>query len=363
MPDQLSPEQKPNQEAGRILREFNLVPIPQGEILKILDLNVEVIPESLKASVQKSEWFSADSGSVLVELRNRAKLYQEPQGLLYVSDFDDTLFAATQWHNEEFRRLATDPSLQGRGINIPEDVGKRLYGKSKFTLPGTNAQRYHPKVNLILASIYAKAIERGEPQEQAEEKTDNAFNKIKDDLIMEGKISLENYDIDEDILRCLLGNHTNEYVYPAFARYFSEGTEEKGIRTIVSRGTIEDAFGQVYKLHTSGILEQGLGTDIVLYTTDLKAEYLPILYQLLPDSSGNGTRVFDDNPDEIDEYISWAKEHKLSNWEVIRVVHAETKRVNYLGSNNPDTTWGNQTPRFELYSASDDAPKTDLPKT
>ena len=84
-------------------------------------------------------------------------------------------------------------------------------------------------MNLILASIYAKAIERGEPQEQAEEKTDNAFNKIKDDLIMEGKISLENYDIDEDILRCLLGNHTNEYVYPAFARYFSEGTEEKGL--------------------------------------------------------------------------------------------------------------------------------------
>ena len=139
-----------------------------------------------------------------------------------------------------------------------------------------------------------------------------------------------------------------------------QGTEEKGIRAIVSRGTIEDAFGQVYKLHTSGILEKGLGTDIVLYTTDLKAEYLPILYHLLPNAKEFGTRVFDDNPDEVDEYISWAKEYKLSNWEVIRVVHAGTKRVNYLGSDNPDATWGNQAPRFELYSASDDAPKTDL---
>ena len=51
----------------------------------------------------------------------------------------------------------------------------------------------------------------------------------KDDLDYGRKNFPENYDIDEDILRCLLGNHTNEYVYPAFARYFSEGTEEKGL--------------------------------------------------------------------------------------------------------------------------------------
>lgn len=363
MPDLSGPEQKPNQEARRTLREFNLVPIPQGEILQTLDLNSEVIPESLKASVQKSEWFSADEGRVLVELRNRPKLYQEAQGLLYVSDFDDTLFAATSWHNEEFKRLANDDNLKRRGIKIPEDVGEKLYKKSKFTLR-TKAQRYHPKVNLILASIYAKAVERREPQDQAEERVDTALNKIKDDLIMEGKTSLGRYEIDEDILRCLLGNHTNEYVYPSFARYFSEGTEEKGTRAIVSRGTIEDAFGQVYKLHTSGLLEHGLGTDIVLYTTDLKAEYLPILYELLPNASEIGTRVFDDNTDEIDEYISWARKHGLKNWEVIRVVHEGAKREEFLTKKvKPSLTWGeNSAPRFELYRASDDAPKSDLPK-
>lgn len=364
MPDQLSPEQKPNQEAGRILREFNLVPIPQGEILKTLDLNTEVIPESLKASVQKSEWFSVDNGKVLVELRNRTRIDKENQGLLYVSDFDDTLFAATEWHNEEFQRLSEDQNLKDRGIKIPIEEGRKLYEKSKFTL-GTKTQRYHPKINLILASIYAQAVKREEPNDQIWERIGTALDNLKDDLILEGKTSLERYEIDEDIMRCLLGNNTDKYVYKTFANYFSQGTEEKGMRAIVSRGTAEDAFGQIYKLHTSGILQQGLGTDIVLYTTDLKAEYLPILYQLLPNASETGTRVFDDNTDEIDEYISWAREHGLRNWEVIRVVHEGAKREEFLPKTvKPSLTWGeNSAPRFELYRASDDAPKTDLPKT
>jgi len=354
-------EQRGPSEIRSELKKYDLEPIPYDALLHTLGLEKDIVSEELKTSVRKSAWYSTDNGRVIVEIRNHDKLKNPPQGLLYISDLDDTLFGATAWHNEEFRRLSTDPKLRKRGINFFEDQGRDLYDHSKMTLPGIGEPRYTPLVNTILDSIYAWALEKGQPPEQAREATLSAFNRIKDDIASNGESCLDNYPLDEDVVECLLGNHTVEFVYEHFAKYFLEGTEERSTRAMVTRGKIEGPFGQVYKVHTAGVLDRGLGTDVVLYTNDLKADALPILYQLFPNAVNNGTRIFDDNPTEVDKYVSWAGDHGVRNWEVIRVIHPGIKRVNFLGSNKPDTTWGKGDIRYELYRASPDAPKTDLP--
>lgn len=353
-------EQIEMHESSSALKQFELELINPEVLLQTLDLNTNIIPDQLKDSVKKSNWFSTDNGRILIEVRNQTKLDHPPHGLLYISDLDDTLFAATQWHEEEFRRLSTDPNLLNRGIRISKEKAKDLYDHSKMTLPGINEPRYTPKVNLILASIYASSLERGEPPEQAWETTLAAFNEVKDNLASGGEKTLDKYELDEDVVRCLLGNHTAEFIYEYFSKYFLEGTEERGTRAIVTRGTVEGPFGQVYKIHTAGVLDRGLGADIVLYTNDLKADALPVLYQLIPDAIENGTRVFDDNPLEIDNYLSWAKEIGIRNWEIIGVRHPTAKRKDYITSNKSNITWGKEDVRFDLYFASDDSPKNPL---
>lgn len=353
-------EQKGMHEFAPELKQYSLEPIQPDRLLRTLELNMDLIPDSLRDSVEKSNWFSTDNGRILIEVRNQTKLDNPPHGLLYISDLDDTLFAATQWHEEEFKRLSTDPKLLNRGIRISKERAKDLYDHSKMTLPEINEPRYTPKVNLVLASIYARALERREPPEQVWEKTLAAFNEIKDNLASGGEKTLDKYELDEDVVECLLGNHTAEFIYESFAKYFLEGTEERGTRAIVTRGTVEGPFGQVYKIHTSGVLDRGFGADVVLYTNDLKADALPILYQLIPGAIKNGTRVFDDNPLEIDNYLSWAKENGIRNWEIIGVRQPTAKRKDYVTSTQPNVIWGKEDLRFDLYFASDDSPRNPL---
>ena len=58
--------------------------------MKILDLNVEVIPESLKASVEKASGFRR-LRQCFSRIKKSGKALSGTTRTLYVSDFDDTL--------------------------------------------------------------------------------------------------------------------------------------------------------------------------------------------------------------------------------------------------------------------------------
>jgi hypothetical protein len=330
--------------------------IPQDKLFTVLGLDNNLSSQELLDSVQKGIWYRSLDGKTVIEVRHQDKL-KKSQGLLEVSDFDDTLMKATLWHQEEYKRVAGSDALRDRGITISYDKAKQMYEFSKVTPPNVNEPRYTPRINLILASYYAQALEKGQPHEQAWEGMLTIQNEIKTKLMTaEDENFLLEYSLDPDIVDCLLDNHTIDYLNTDFVEDFLEGTEEHDIRAVATRGKIEGPFGQIYKVHTSEIVDRGYGLDIVLYSNDLKAEALAAFYQLVPQALQNGTRVYDDNPSEIDKFIAWGKDHGIRNLEVIRVNHPDAKRKDFVVDTPKIMQTHEQTgTKYDLYFASEDA--------
>lgn len=66
--------------------------------------------------------------------------------------------------------------------------------------------------------------------------------------------------------------------------------------------------------------------ELVVYTSDLKAETLTLVPQLFPGFTNKPIRIYDDNLDELREYYDWAKENHLKTLEIIRVRHDQARR-------------------------------------
>lgn len=329
--------------------------IPDEDVRERLELTSPLLPDSLLTSVAQSSWYTTDNGRIMLEVRNKEKLKQPIKGILYLSDLDDTLIATTDWHKTEYHLLSKHQALMKRNVTISPDRAKHLYDRSKMNIPGIREARYTPKVNIILASLFAKALERGEPPDASWEKTIEACLEIQGRLITEGETHLDAYDQDEDIVKCLVDNPTSEFVFDDIAEDLLNGTDEADMRVLGTRGKIEGILGQVYKMHTTDLLNRGQKVDMVIYTNDLKAVAFPLLYDMVPKARENGMRIYDDNPSEIDNYLDWAKENGVTNLEVIGVRHPTAKRKNTLVSHEPIMRTGEEpNTTYDLYFSSHD---------
>jgi len=137
--------------------------ISQGKLFKELGLLGYDIPPEVFESVQKSQWFTIDNGRVVVEIRNPDVLSTTRTGGMRISDADDTIFSATNWHKQEYEQLATSKELQARNIHITADQAKQIYEMSKITVKGKAEKepRYTPRLNIALLSLYGRAMEFG----------------------------------------------------------------------------------------------------------------------------------------------------------------------------------------------------------
>lgn len=335
--------------------------IPPDKLLTALDFSNFNDPD-LKESIMKSQWFSIGNGRTMIEVRNSQALDESNNGRVVATDFDDTIMDTSGWHKEEYTLLSESDELRKRGIDISYDKAKELYELSKITLPQVKEPRYTPRVNLILASTYAKALERGEPEPQAWEKVLTIFNQLKDDVYHKGEEELSSKAIDSEIIDIFAHNHTSSFIYQDFVSDILEGSEPGDARVVLTRGKIEGPLGQIHKVHSSGIMDKGI--DLIMYTIDLKADTLELIQSLFKEQVRRGIIIYDDNPKEIKYYVDWVKNHKVGKVEVIGVRHPKAKRKDFKVEVQPvvTTTDKNEKDEETVYNVyfSSEEPERDI---
>lgn len=313
-------------------------------------VTIEIVPQSVLASelgllhpnfsqenlqsIAKSEWYSIDGGKYYIEVRNRNFSEKLLEGA-YIIDFDDCVFKSTQWHKREYERVATSEELQRRGIYITEDEAREIYQHSKIRIPGKSERepRYTPLLNMILLTQFAAELEAGSDREQAWQEMIRAKDEIVTIVSRTSEQCLSSYPLDQHIVDIFLNNHPSTFVYTDLVNLiFANPIISHDLKIIATRGKIEGPLGQVYKLHTSGIIDRGV--DLVLYTNDLKAEAIILLSHLFPQLQQMNIRAIDDNPNEILPYRELARSRGISNLKLIHVRHPDAKRRDIIADEN-----------------------------
>lgn len=318
--------------------------VSEEQVLRQLELSGTEIPNDIKQSVMKSQWFSIDGGRIIIEMRNKNLLDRQylsehgnKQGIVSISDADDTIFAITESHKKEYELLSQDASLQARGAIITPEDARILYEDSKITIKGkANERRYTPKLNIALVSLYANLQETGMSPAQAMEQVQRTLSLVQTSENPEAEI--EKLSLDTDVVRVFNSNPLTDHMYADYAEdmfgaHDSEGKimpeSEQNMRIIATRGTIEGILGQVHKMHQLQLADgpfMDQGVDMVIYTNDLKAETLTLIPQIFPYLTDRLMRIYDDNTTELRQYYNHARDHHLSNLELIHVRQRGSKR-------------------------------------
>lgn len=318
--------------------------VSEEKVLRQLELSGTEIPSDIKQSVMRSSWFSIDGGRIIVEMRNKNLLDKQylsehgnKQGIVSISDADDTIFAITESHKKEYELLSQDAELQARGVTITPEVARILYEDSKITIKGkANERRYTPKLNIALVSLYANLQEKGMSVTQAMEQVQRSLSLVQNSENPE--VEIEKLSLDTDVVRIFNSNPLTNHMYTDYAEdmfdmHDSEGKiipeSEQNMHIIATRGTIEGILGQVHKLHqlqlaNGPFMDQGV--DMIIYTNDLKAETLTLIPQIFPYLTDRLMRIYDDNTTELQQYYNHARDHHLNNLELIHVRKRGSKR-------------------------------------
>lgn len=308
---------------------FSIEQIPKEQALSRLGFTSHEYSPGLIDSITASDWYAVDGGRIITEVRNPDILVVPRPGMIKISDLDDTIMSATRWHANEYLLMAQ--FFIQRGLlhgDVNDVIGqmKNLYESSKLIVPGKAEEeaRYTPMANIALLSKYSQSIQSGQSEALAYEAT----LALAREIAQNGGAHLDVYPMDSDISRILIDeNPTAKYVYSDYVRevfspYASSGP--KGLHVIATRGAIEGPLGQIHKVHSSGIMEEGV--DMTIYTNDLKSEVLRLIAQFLPWTDGQLTQFIDDNPKEVAKLLNEVKKYGIKNFEVAMVRHADAKR-------------------------------------
>lgn len=284
---------------------------------------VDGIKHPLLDSIRNSHWFSIERGRIYIEVRNPYTF--KPENLRSIKaikgvDYDDCLMSATRWHGTEFKML------EQFGVSV--SVAHNFYDMSKIKVPGRviGEPRYTPRFNLALLTAHIDLLRRDVPE-------DEAFNEItlwRGSLLRlleeNGEIAIDRQAINPKVFDMFIGNPTANFIYRDFAKAVFNPRGDPALRFIATRGKIEGPLGQVYKVHTSGIMRRNV--DMVIYTNDIKAETLIFLSRLITDQKLKQKKIvlYDDNPDEVIPYLQKAKDSGMENIWVVQVSHPDVKR-------------------------------------
>lgn len=325
-------------------RFVSIEQIPQIDLAKELDLLHPVFSEEDLQSIAKSEWFRIDEGKYYIEVRN-PQFANKLRGGAFIIDFDDCVFKTTQWHKNEYERIAASEELKKRGVSISVDEARELYQHSKIKIPGKSERepRYTPLLNIILLSHFAKQLEDGMDRELAWNEMIRLKDEIADTVTRTDEHCLHDYSLDPDIIDVFTNNHPYSFLYADLVDLiFNNPIISHDLKVIATRGKIEGPLGQVYKLHASGIMEQDV--DIVLYTNDQKARAIILLSRLFPQLQEMHIRAIDDNPDEILPYRELARSRGIGNLKLIHIRHPDAKRKDAIVDENEQPNFRYQDP-------------------
>lgn len=287
-------------------------------------------------SIRASLWGSINAGRILLEARSWTVMQQPRVGTIYFIDFDDCLMSATSWHKREYELIEQAEVLHRRGVNISAARAREVYELSKIHIPevAEKEARYTPRLNLILLSIYAEALQAGRSKEQPEVHAWGELlgwrETINSQVQSLGERALRVYTVDPAIQRIFLRNSPASFLYRDFVQDILAYTSPADIRMVATRGKIEGPLGQIYKIHESGLMSQrswrGQGVDLVLYSNDIKAEAFLLMMKVLPGIRERLIRIYDDNPKEVEPYLQAIKTLGAKNIEVVQVSHSDAKR-------------------------------------
>lgn len=300
--------------------------VPFTQVTDRLELTQQNIPLEdisypLVNSVRKSHWFSIENGRIYIEVKSNAfrgevrRRFQAIRGV----DFDDCLVSATSWHNREFRLM------EQFGVEL--HIAGNIYEMSKILVPGKaiGEGRYTPRLNMALLTTYVDLLNRGIPTNRAFEETSDWREAVSNLIQEKGEVVVKRQAVDPKISELFLRNRISRFLYQDFADAVFDPRGPAALRFIATRGKIEGPLGQVYKIHTSGVLRRSV--DMVIYTNDIKAETLIYLGNLLPDQVKRKTiYLFDDNIDEVVPYLKTASDRGIDNIWVVQVSHPDSKR-------------------------------------
>lgn len=314
-------------EEDNVLQRFSSIdPIPQLVLARELDLLHQAFSEHDLRSIAKSEWFSIDGGRYIIEIRN-PNISDKLFGGAYIIDFDDCLFKSTQWHKKEYEDIATSPELLKRGIHISEPEAQEIYQLSKIKIVGKaeHEPRYTPLLNMLLLTECARQQEEGIGKAQIYQNIVQIRDQAVEIISRTNEKYLSTYPLDQHIIDIFANNSPKGFVYTDLVDlFFSNPIISHDLKVVATRGKIEGPFGQVYKLHASGIMDKGV--DMVIYTNDIKAEAIILLSRLFPQLQQMHIRAVDDNPDEILPFRNLARSRGIANLKVIHVRHPDAKR-------------------------------------
>lgn len=282
---------------------FDVSPISSQDIVRVLNVGETPVVES----VLKSTWYSIDDGRIIAEIRDPS-VRKRRTGMLQISDFDDTIFSATAWHDAEFQKLA---DLYG-ALGLTVEKARQLYNASKIKDEKASGEpRYTPELNIAKVSAYVSFRQAGYNDVQADEKARD--------------VSLNNENaVRSDVRDVFNSNPTLDFVYKDYVSEVFSNSQSDILNVVASRGTIQGVLGQVHKIHSSGVMDEGV--QAVIYTNDLKSEVLGLLPNLIPGSTDGMIRILDDNPSEIRAYLPEARRLGLLSLELVMVGHPGAKR-------------------------------------
>lgn len=336
-----------------VSQELQVTRLLHDEVRRELEL--KGTNKQLLNSAKESQWAKIDGGRMVLEVRTLSFLQQPTYGSVNVFDLDDCLFSATSWHAREFQLLEENEALREQGINITVQRAKEIYELSKIRIPqfAEKEPRYTPRFNLILLSLYAEALRDSQIKENPEEDAWIELLKwrelISKQTEEQGERALRAYAVNPTVQSIFENNPTSEFVYSEFAEDFLTSTGKSDIRIIATRGKIEGPLGQVYKLHSSGLMQlksiTGGVIDLVIYSNDIKSEALITIMKILPGIHGRQIRVFDDNPAEIMPYLEVARNLGAPNIEVVQISHPDAKRKDF----NPGIESTHEYSRYNTY--------------
>ncbi len=308
--------------------------IPQLILARELNFLHPTFSEEDLQSIAKSEWYSIDRGKYYLEVRN-PNFQDKLNGGAFIIDFDDCIFKSTQWHKKEYERIATSEELKKRGVSITVEEARNIYQHSKIKIPGKSERepRYTPLLNIILLTQFVKQLEIGVGRDQAWQEMIRVKDEIAATVHGNNEQCLSEFPIDQDIIDIFVNNHPSEFVYTDLSDLiFNNPIVSHDLKIIATRGKIEGALGQAYKLHASGIMEKGV--DLVLYTNDQKADAIILLSRLFPQLQEMHIRAIDDNPDEILPYRELARSRGIGNLKLIHIRHPDAKRRDAIVDEN-----------------------------
>lgn len=316
------------QEQLELKPKLEITPVSPRHLSQFLELDEALFSPQMLDSIYSNDWYSVDNGRIILEVKNR-NFQQNPTDVVHFVDFDDCLASATKWHKREYAAIANSTELHERGVVISESDAKKIYQLSKIKIPGkaTHESRYTPRLNIALLSYMTLALESGDTYEDAWQRMLSAHDFWTNAVALQGDV-LNSTPCDEAILEIFKNNSLSEHIYPELINdlFFQRAPHDNDTRIIATRGKIEGFLGQIYKLHTSGVINNDI--DIVIYSNDIKVESLILLSQLIPWIKNRQVRVYDDNPDEIGPYGDLARNRGIPNVEIVQVSHKDAKRTN-----------------------------------